>query len=292
MALTKAQRRRMVQKGLAKTYRGLLLRAEIGQLESDGSYTVFADQSQNLIYARLTDDNNKVILAYNLRVKNRAELPIWVRETEDGFEVEGLRGKRAGEFLGEAAPTMNLPEIIGALMNTVIPARNYEPGRVRLFTADTLTLHVEPFWYRYFGRMKRWAGGTVDMTDYRPTTDTYWCWALVCLWPYSGELVVLTGDDTQAYTELTDTALATICEDIDGLIPLDAVRLEEGSSTIERETQFLHGRLLAADMGLGGVPTEVASPYLHVPSWATVHWPGTLTIGEGALTIEGTVIVA
>lgn len=290
MALTKAQRRRMVQNGLAKTYRGLLLRAEIGQLEADGSYTVFADQSQNLIYARLTDDNNKVILAYNVRVKNRAELPIWVRETEDGFEVEGVRGKRGSEFYGTAAPTLNVPEIIGALMNTVIPARNYEPGRVRPFATDSLVLHVEPFWYRYFGRLFRWPGGTVDMTDYLPSTTDYWRWALICIW--QGELVVLTGDETSAYTALTDTALAELCEDIDTLIPLDAVRLQEGSTTIEREAQFLHGRLLASDVGLGGVPTEVTSPYLHIPSWITVNWPDALTITTGTLTIEGQVIIS
>jgi hypothetical protein len=288
---TKSQRRRHIQNGLARAYRGLLLRAEIGKLEDDGTYTVFVDQAQNLIYARLTDDHNKLIVTYNLRVKNRAELAIWVRETDDGLEVEGVRGKRASEFLGEAAPSMNLPEIIGALMNTVISSRNYEPGRVRLYAADSLILHVEPFWYRYFGKMKRWPGGTIDMTDYLPATTNYWRWALVCLWGNGDELVVLVGDETNAYTALTDTTLATICEDIDTLIPLDAVRLQEGSTTIERDTQFQHARLLSSDVGLGGVPSEVTSPYLHIPEWITVKWPDTLVITTGTLTVDGTLTV-
>lgn len=288
MAFTKTQRRRMIQKGLAKTYRGLLLRAEIGQLESDGSYTVFADQTQNLIYARLTDDNNKIILAYNVRVKNRAELPVWVRETEDGFEVEGVRGKRGSEFYGEAAPTLNLPEIIGALMNTVIAARNYEPGRVRLFTEDTLVLHVEPFWYRYFGVWTRFAGGTVDMTSYLPSSTDYWRWALVCVWGFDNSLVVVTGDETSSYTSLTDSTLDDLSADIEGLIPLDAVRLQEGSTTITRDTQFLHGRLLPAEIGVGSMPTTASSSYHHIPGGRQVI-TGNLTV-SGSLVIEGSLL--
>jgi hypothetical protein len=286
MPLTRAQRRRQVVEGFDKVQKRFLIPAEIGKLEDDGTYTVYETQAQNIIYARLIHDDNKLVIAYNLTVKPKARGAIWLQRTIDGYEVAGLRAKRSVALYGEAAPGMNVPDVPGELANTIIAPRNYLPGLVRIAIEDTLSVQVEPFWYRYHDTWRRWTGDVIDLTDYLPVAAAQWHWAMICIQPSTDRIVVVTGDSYGSVGALTDSILSDIGAQIDGLVPCDAVRLQEGLTSLRTE-YFQHGRLNAAEIGPPSFPETITSLYYHIPAQRKVVWPAPLTI-SGTLTIEGT----
>lgn len=290
MPLTREQRRRRIERGMNRVTTNALRPGELGALQNDGTYTV-PTGFRNQVYVRLLDKDEELAAAWNLTVKNKPELPVWVRETLDGLEIAGVRAHRADEWAGDGAAGLNTPTIPGAYLDSVIPARNREEGRVRLSVLGTLVVHVEPFWYRYHGAWKRWPGGTVNLSAYLPSTTDYWHWAMIGVWGYDNSIQVVTGTENALYANLNDTTLDDLSADIDGLVPCDAVKLQEGMTSVDREEYYVHGRLLAAEVGLASVPDEITSAYYHLPAGRKMTWPESLTINGGIFTIEGTVII-
>lgn len=291
MPKTREQRRRLFQNGFRKRNRQILHPATIGKLTSDGSHTIFVDNNKNIVYARLIDDENKIVQAYCMSIQPRANLDVWLRETLDGWEVDSIRNKRADETIGKGAGGLNVPTIPGELLNTIIPANNYEPGHLRLASEDTLIVHVEPFWYSYFGTRKRFPGGTLDLGDYLPTTSNYWQWVQIGIWPYDGQLYAVTSDEYANRASLTTNVLEDLGTSMEGLIPSDAVQVQEGATTIAYVEYFQHGRLSADGIGLGAFPTRITSAYYHIPADRKVVWPETVTYDGGTMTIEGTLLI-
>ena len=283
---TRQQRRHRMRIGQRRIQQQARIPATIGRLESDGSYTVYQSKPGNILYARIVDETNRLVQAYNLKVKPRPKLDVWLVETLDGYEVDGVRAKRASEVLAEAAASFNTPDVLGEFMNTIVPERNYRPGLVRPATTTNLVVQVEPFWYRYFGTWTRWPGGTIDLASYLPATSTYWHWALVCVWPYGNQLVVVTTDETVNLETLTDSTLDDLAADIEGLVPCDAVKLCSDFTTFASADYFQHGRLNAADIDLPANPILMSSLYHHLPANRRAVWYGPLTV-TGDFVIEG-----
>ena len=286
MALTREQRRRRIQRGMNHVTTHALRPGELGALQSDGSYVVPTGES-NQAYVRLLDKDEELAVAWNLTVKNKPELPVWVRETLDGLEIAGVRARRADQWAGEAAPGLNIPTIPGAFLDTVIPARNLEAGRVRPTASSTLIMHVEPFWYRYHGAWKRFPGGDVNLTAYLPSTTAYWHWAMLGVWGYDNSIRVVTGTEDALFANLNDTTLDDLSADMDGLVPCDAIKLQQGMTAVDREEYFVHGRLLAAEVGLPTSPAVWSSAYGHLPSNRRALWSGAFTV-TGTFINEGT----
>lgn len=184
--------------------------------------------TKNLVWAKLLGSDERIVQAYNTRVQPRNKAPVWLRQLADGtYEVEGLRSRDGTDFYGEAAGTMNMPELIGELMGTVWPARNLKPGRARLSDAGGMTLYIEAFYHSqgYF------IGDTIDLADYVPATTDKQVWAVVWYDPLSEALGVTTGDEYDLPYTMIDTDLGAISIPPQ-YIPLAGVVLTEGDTAL------------------------------------------------------------
>lgn len=276
---------------------GLETKAQIVSVAQDGYDSFRVIGEPNKIWVQLFGGDEKDIHeAYNIAVQPLAGMFVYVRK--DGLDYSVIRPapREATDYLGEAAGSFATPDKIGALAQTVVADRNYAPGRVGLFndpesaSAD-LTVTVAPFWYRHCGIYTRWPGGAIDLAAYLPVTTAYWHWALVCIWSYTNDLVVVTGTEYADYALLTDSTLADLTTAIEGLVPCDAVKLQADMTVLDRNVYFQFGRLTAAETGPSAVPDEISSAYYHIPAGRKASWPQTLTINGGTLTLEGTVLI-
>lgn len=216
-----------------------------GSTQSFRVYDTDGNAIPRLVWFRLLGGTQgEEHIAVNTAVEAREGLPIYVREAYNGgFEVIRLRGKAAANQYGEAAGSFGSPDKIGELSNFVLAGRNFAPGRMRpVSTSAYLTMFVEPFWYDYAGQPRRWPGGQIDLSGNLPSTSNYWQWVWVALDPEAGTLTAVEGTEYAAFTLLTDEDLATLS--LDGLIPVDAVRLQNGmtQSTILPNEYLFHGR--------------------------------------------------
>jgi hypothetical protein len=125
--------------------------AEIGKLESDGTYTVRVENPNNLeylksmIYIRIGGRTEETVEAFNVKTAWKAKLGVMARIESDGFwYVLGVAAQQASIFAGEAAGAMNLPPMAVA-PDMILPSKQFEPGRVRPLNGDDLQVWIEEF---------------------------------------------------------------------------------------------------------------------------------------------------
>lgn len=120
--------------------------ALVGRVEANGAITVRVAGEVNQIWVRLFDSTAQTVSAYNIAVTPRPGAQVWVNRTPEGvYSVVGLREKAATEQYGEAAATVNTPELIGETLRMVLPSEQFKPGRVRQHSSGALAVFIEPF---------------------------------------------------------------------------------------------------------------------------------------------------
>lgn len=208
-----------------------LIEAELIAVANDDSVTsvkVTDTDTKNLVWAKLHGSDERIVQAYNTRVQPRAKAPVWLRQLADGtYEVEGLRSRDGTDFYGEAAGTMNMPELIGELMATVWAARNLKPGRVRLSDVGGMSVYVEAFYHAsgYF------PGGLIDLTSYIPATTDKQVWCVVYYDPDGDELGAMNGTEYDLPYTMNETDLGAIALS-PHWIRLAGIVLTEGDTAI------------------------------------------------------------
>lgn len=295
--------RRAFERRAGEVAAALEIKATIVAVEQDhpsGSGTVTTVKvvgERNKYWIRLYGgDDNDLYEAWNISgVKPKDGMPVICQLTDGDYEILRQRPKEADELYADAAPALSGTDDSGELSNTVWPGRNFLPGLVRMVNdpagaSPDLVVHVEPFWYRYHGAYKLWPGGSVDLADYLPSTTDYWHWAIVCVWGYDNSIQVVSSSEVAGRALLTDELLSGLSADMEGLVPTDAVQLQESFTTITHAEYFRYGRLLAAEIGLPSSPINWSSAYGHLPSTRRALWAGPFTntgtfINEGTLRI-------
>lgn len=215
-----------------------MIEGELIQVANDDGVTsvkVTDPDTVNLVWAKLYGSDERVVQAYNGRVQPRNLLPVWLRQLADGtYEIEGVRSRDGSDFAGEGLGSLNIPQLIGELLDTVWPARNLKPGRVRLSALGGMNVYVEAFYFH----TGRFAGGNLDLTAYIPSTSNRQVWA--CIWydPTLDVLGVTTGTEyTLAYTMLEDDLGAIAINP--QYIPLAGVILTQGDTAVSASTVFI-----------------------------------------------------
>jgi hypothetical protein len=169
----------------------------------------------------------------------------------------------AGEYVAHRDPTMMVSSMAGQPDNAVAPhthrighgledmveARRIEPGLVVVHDG-TMLVKIYPFEYRHAGVDKHFAGGTVDLTAYRPSTTGAWNWVKVGIDPETNTPVAVQGSAVAKRSLLTQAELDAV--DITPHIPLAAVQLKQGMANIDEEKYFADCRQW---LNLGGGTT-------------------------------------
>ena len=148
--------------------------AVTGKLASDN--TVDPDVTSGLSHPEIwvrPGGARQAVPAINLTVTDLiADMPVEIGEDTITGKTTVIRvhPTKGPIFLGDATASANTPRRVAAVNNDIIPSRNFEPGRVTLATAATLTIKAEPFPYRdTAGAEKWWSGGALlDLTSSVP----------------------------------------------------------------------------------------------------------------------------
>lgn len=169
----------------------------------------------------------------------------------------------AGEYVARRDPTMLGANLDGQPDNAVAPhthrighgledmvePRRIEPGLV-VVDDGTMLVKIYPFEYRHAAVDKRFAGGSIDLTPYRPATSGTWNWVKVGIDPETNTPVAVQGSEVARRSLLTQAELDAIA--ISPHIPLAGVQLKQGMANLDEEKYFADCRQW---LNLGGGAT-------------------------------------
>lgn len=209
----------------------VLIPGELIAVANDsGTTTVKVDDpdTPNMVWVKLYGQDERIVQAYNTKVTPREKMPVLLRHLPTGEFVIAEGDPIAGtDFYGEAAGTVFLPQVIGALTGWTWTARSLEIGRVRLSEVGGMTVYVEPFYFSggYF------AGGTLDLSGNVPTTTDKQAWAVVWYDPASAALGATNGDEYDLVYTMTEVDLGAIALPVQ-YIRLAGVLLTEGDTAL------------------------------------------------------------
>jgi hypothetical protein len=214
-----------------------------GQLgRPDGTIAV-ADRP-GFVYVRLSSDaNQSVTWARNPnRVPLQLNLPVKMRNEGENLVIIDVDTSAVWEAStgGSSNPyaVTHHTHRIGTGLEYEVEALRLEPGRV--YPAGGLTATVNPFRYYHAGAWATYAGTTLSLGPYRPSTTGKHRWIIVCVDPDTNALAVVTGTDENYATTLTAAMLDSI--DTDNYIPLVAVQLRNDDTSVESYSKYLDAR--------------------------------------------------
>lgn len=261
-----------------------LLEARVGLLNDDGSLTIKVPGQTNLIYVRLFGQTERTVEAINVKVAPRGDNVVRVRKRPDAvYEVVDVEPVIATEFYGEAAGTMNLPQLVGDALDIVVPGRNLKPGRVRLSDGLSMQVYIEPFHTSGF----YWAGGTIDLTSLIPGTANTHAWIIVGVDLIDQEPAAYSGTAISILRDLLEEDLPAI--DLpERFIPTGAYQLANGMTAITGDTPVVDMRYwlqsAGADTGTFGNPNPIID-YRNTGSNRQVLYYAELVVDGGTLIV-------
>lgn len=228
----------------AKTQYGLL-----GKPNGNGDYD-FIDIKSGLWWVRLlrNDQPTTLIRAINNKAPRNPFARVMLEEAVRGkwqvIDVDPLW------ILEEFTATSGAPvstgvaehsHRIGFGMIDLVEAERFEPGIVGV-NDKTMKARVLPFFYKAItGQDAYFAGGTIDLTDYIPSSD--WIWVKVGINKETGNLAAQAG--TTSYEEVADLTFARLAEIDMGtkVEPLAGVRVHANTYKLSSWRQFANARI-------------------------------------------------
>ena len=229
-----------------------------GRITGTNSYQMIPDGWPGYIYVRVQSEGAETnYKAKNNQVKNAPNIPVVIAPNERGIYEVVRVADEFSDFTGGAA----LPYTDYVPSNEApITTRRFLPGLVYPTDPVSLSVRVAPYVYGYDGSIVYFAGGTIDLTSNVPATSNKRRLVLVGIDPTANTLSTVNGDDYSVAVTLGASHLAGI--DPGGLIPLAGVNLHNGISTVNKESQFVEGRLLFqaayANKGTGEIMLSAA----------------------------------
>lgn len=203
---TREENARLLKKGVELAVEGV--RGELGRKEANGSYTVPTGQ-MNEVFVRLYGDPNNLVTAIDLISSRKSRLPVRVRLNTSGrYEVIGVDPLPANEFLGEAAPSGNVPPIVGSSVNAVWESWQFKPGRIRSLNGADLQVYMEELPYSDDTLLGDVSG---DMTATVATIASgKKAWVIISVDPDTNTLAFTKGSDVGLPLPLSKAAGAAI----------------------------------------------------------------------------------
>ncbi len=250
--------RRIIGEGTRRAQGASQQRGFLGEPLGNGQFD-FEGLKPGRMLARLVqgpdDTVTGIVEVINERVARNPAIRIILDKNKDGeWFVVGRDHNYSMESTGDNPGLLTgvgpHSHRIGFGLEDLVEFRRFEPGLVHVDTNLGLLVFVEAFPYRHDGVDKYWAGGTIDLTSYRPTTTLYFGWVRVGLNPATNTLVAVKGTEYATETSLTIADLLGIA--FLNYISLAGVKLRQGQTAINAESMFQEARLFAGSMGAGG----------------------------------------
>lgn len=267
------------------------LPAKMIEVENEDSTTsVRVSGLRNMVWILLYDEDARVTQAYNVRTQVRANAPVWVRRMPDNtLVITGIRELDGTELYADAAPSINVPPLIGELMpETVWPSRNLLPGRIRWTTAGGLLIYIEPFHYDggYF------PGGTLDLTAYVPSVANKKAWVKVWVNPNAANVNAMPGATAGSNVDLSvnpmseaDLAAITISP---SYIPVAGIVLTNGDTAITSTTLIADARQwINAPQAASQFMPYILATALTIPAAGQIAVRRMQVAAGGTLTVLG-----
>ena len=166
------------------------------------------------------------------------------------LEIIGVDWSETVARMGDTARTILQPVGMDETVPHSIPAIGFVPLRVQGSTAGGLNVAVAEGNYEHNGVLKRWGGGSIDLTSHVPSTAAHARWVLIYLDPSTDALGAVSG--ALIYGDgnfLTESQLAAIGAPV-GTLPLGGVVLRYGQTSISpSNTRFSSARLFVGRTG-------------------------------------------
>lgn len=204
---------------------------EIGKLNADGSYTPRVEGTKNEVWVRLDGDPSRAVAAINNATSYKARLPVRVRVNASGrYEVIKVDPLPALAFLGEAAPSHNIPPLIGDAINVILNGEQFKPGRIRPENGLDLLIRMEELPYPEI-----LLGGPDTIFDLTTVVATIGAskkaWVVISVDPTDNTITATKGADADPTDELTWADACAIAVPA-GDIPLAAYMMSDGDTTL------------------------------------------------------------
>jgi len=213
----------------------------LGKKNSDGTFEYIPSYAPSKVYVRVWRGTGlTLVTAYNTAVSLRGDMPVLLERTANNeLQIIGVDVERAAAWAGSQTSTLGAPphaHRIGLGNDDLVEQLRFEPGAVfpngYITGAYDLYARIYPFWYWYNGVYTYYAGGTLDLTSYRPSTPGHWWWVKVGVDPVTNTATATA--DTTSQSRLTALTIAQLnAIDLEGAIPLAGVKLRTAQTVTE-----------------------------------------------------------
>lgn len=149
----------------------------------------------------------------------------------------------------------------------VVEGLRFEPANPHVAGANSLSVRVEPGWYRYNNTDVKWAGGEINLTANLPSTANMWAWVKIGIDPTTNTLVAKTGTEYAKVYPISATELAPITFDSNDIliVRICGVKLRNGQSRIPDYRDFEDLRMYISGMN---APVSSGGDDAYFLQWA------------------------
>lgn len=121
---------------------------ELGRWDGGNSYTVPVSGVINGNWVRINGDPAQTVVATNIKTAWKARLGVLLHKNTSGFYVvDEVDPLHASDFMGDAAPSANMPPTQGSAVNALWESHQFKPGRVRALNGTDLQVFMEELPY-------------------------------------------------------------------------------------------------------------------------------------------------
>jgi hypothetical protein len=248
----------------------------MGMTNQDGSVTLAVPDRIGFVFVATGPVGGQVItIARNDgKVPLRAGMPVRMKRADDGtlviygifnaggFTDSGMSGDYTNNFGTEWHHHR-----IGSGLEYEYEGLMFERGRARPTTG--MVAYMNAFRYYHGSTWKTYAGGTIDLTNYKPATSGHHAWVIIGVNPEDSSATAVTGPSVAVATALTYAGANDV--EFEG-IPVAAVKVRNDTNSIQDINLFadVHewfAGLHYSELGdLGNVDTS-AGYYDFGPYW-------------------------
>lgn len=215
----------------------------LGMQNIDETVTIHVPDRLGFVFVRTGPSGQQLVtIARNDgKVPIRAGMPVRMKRADDGtlviYGVFNAGGFTDSGMSGDYENNFGLEwhhHRIGSGLEFEFEGLMHERGRARPTTG--MLAYMNAFRYYHGGVWKVWEGGTIDLTDYKPSGSGVHAWVIIGVNPEDGSATATTGPAISTATALTYAD----ANDVPFLgIPVAAVKVRDDSNSILDMSLFI-----------------------------------------------------
>jgi hypothetical protein len=253
------------------------LQATFGKLETDGTFTTEVPGRDNHVFVTYGDkDGYGGVVGISRSAKSATpSMPVLIKDRNGASTVADVDVTRLTEYTN--TPNLSLVDkhthAIGGGNVDPVEGLRFIPGLVRPFKEGGsfgLKVYVEQMQYETNNVLTWFDGSDIDLTSYVPGTADKQAWVVVGIDPSSNTPIAKSDVERDITTTMTPSQLDGF--DFDGNIPLGAVILQNGQTSINTIEDFVDLRVYATSNSVVKTPsvTTITANYTVLGSDDTI----------------------